>query len=60
MIVAAGAANGHAHEGTSDGIELLIDDVHAEQAFVLLLVIGGAERQKGGGRELAAALGGIV
>ena len=59
VVVAAGAADGEAHEGAADGFELFVDDVHAEEAFVLLFVVGGAEGEEGGGGELAAALGGV-
>ena len=58
VIVTAGATDGHAHEAAADGVELLINDVHAQHALVLLFVVGRAKGEKGGGSELAAAFGG--
>ena len=59
VIVAAGAADGEAEEGAAHGVELFIDDVHAQHAFVLFFVIGGAKREEAGGGDLATTCGGI-
>ena len=56
MIVAASTADGHAEESAAHRLELLIHDVHAQHAFVLLLVVRGAEGEETGGRELTATL----
>ena len=56
VIMAAGAADGHAEEGAAQCVELLIDDVHAQHALVLLLVVRGAEHEETGGSHLTAAL----
>ena len=61
VIVAAGAADAHAQQGLANHIQLLVHDVHAQQALVLLFVVGWAQHQQTGGNELPAALrGGVV
>ena len=60
VIVAARAADGHAEKGFAEGVELLVHDVHAQHAFVLLLVVRWAESEKSCGGELSAALSGVL
>ncbi len=56
MIVAAGAADGQAHEGAGDGVDLLIDHVHAEDRGIAFDEIVRAEGEEAGGGQLLVVL----
>ena len=46
VIVAARAADRHPEKRLAERVELLVHDVHAERVFVLLLIVGRAQREK--------------
>ena len=46
VIMAARAANRHPEKGLAERVELLVHDVHAERVFILLLIVGRAQREK--------------
>ena len=56
MVVAAGAAEGHAEEGPSEGVDLLIDKFHFEQFVVLQFVVEGSEDKVSGADKLGVSL----
>ena len=54
VIVAARAANRHPEKRLAERVELLVHNVHAERVFVLLLIVGRAQREKRRRGDLAA------
>ena len=58
MIVAAGAAEGHAQEGAAEGFDLFVDEVHEEFHLVGFGEEFGADAEEAEGGEVAVALGG--
>ena len=43
VVMTAGAPDGHPQHALADRVELLIDDIHLKNVFVLHLVVGGTE-----------------
>lgn len=60
VVVAAGAAEGHAKEGAPDGVDLFVDEFHFEELVVLEFVVEGAEDEVAGADELGVSLVGRV
>ena len=59
VIVARGAAERLGQQRLADRIQLLINHVHAQLLFVLLLKVCVAQRQKGRGNALSPSVGGV-
>lgn len=56
VIVAAGAAEGHAEKGAADGVDLFVDEFHFEEFVVLEFVVKGSQDEVAGAGELGVSL----
>ena len=56
MIVTAGATERLAEKPFADGVELFVDDIHAELVLVLFFVIEVSEDEVSGGSAIAVSL----
>ena len=56
VIVAAGAAKGHAEKGAPDGVDLFIDELHPKEFVILEFVVESSEDEVAAANELVVSL----